>query len=104
MRQLNRWILTGALAVLAVPTLAAACPGNREKIAEARTQAFAAADGDEDGALNREEFETFKEEMRSRLAEAHFAKLDADGDERVTEDELEEARPRRHRRRGHGGF
>lgn len=67
-------------------------PGNPEAMASARAEVFAAADSDASGGLSLEEFRTFRDLMREKRVEFHFARLDANGDGQVSSEELAHAR------------
>src|SRR5262249_16569187 len=92
---LRKWILTGALALIAAPVLAGDAGSFRQQFAAVRAQAFAQADADGDGALSPAEFQTFMQLMKQKRAELRFAKADANGDGKVTLAELEAAHPGR---------
>jgi hypothetical protein len=85
-----------ALALVGATALgAAAGPGGKgPEFAAARDQAFAQADADGSGALSAEEFATFHELMKVKLAALRFARIDANGDGQVSAEELADARPR----------
>ena len=64
-------------------------PEDMAQIDAIRTEVFAEADADGDGALSETEFASFHELMRTRLDALHFAKLDTDSSGGVTLTELE---------------
>ena len=88
----RKWILAAALALFAVPALAAAGRPSREQITADRAAAFAQADADGDGTLSPAEFETFHQLMKAKMAQSWFAHADANGDGKVTLEELDAAR------------
>jgi hypothetical protein len=90
-------------AALLVPAGAGAFPGHGDpaEMEALRTEVFAEADVDGDGALSVMEFVSFHELIRARIDEKRFAKLDADGSGGVTLEELEAMKP--HRGRGPRG-
>jgi len=96
--QAIRWI--AAALVLAGATVVAAqnAPDDtmRQQRQAAREQAFAQADADHNGALNPQEFETFKTLMSQLRKQSWFARADANGDGQVTLDELGAAHMGKH--------
>jgi hypothetical protein len=70
----------------------------REAMRAIAQESFTAADADGNGSLTPEEFQTFHEIMRAKMAEHRFQRADANGDGAVTLDELKAAAPGR---RGH---
>jgi hypothetical protein len=92
-----RRILFATIGLVGAASLATAgpgCPNSAEKEA-ARTQAFAQADADGNGALSQDEFAGFHEAMQQAFAQNRFQKLDTNGDGQVTSDELAAGRPHR---------
>ena len=90
------WLAIAASVFVAVPALArCGGPPQPEDMAAAKAAALAQADTDGDGALSVSEFPAFEEAMHRGRAEAHFACLDANGDGKVTAEELEQAGPHR---------
>jgi hypothetical protein len=73
-------MLAAALALLAGPALAGTGGPSREDIASEKAALFKQADANADGALSATEFETFRQLVRAKMAERHFARADADGD------------------------
>jgi len=59
---------------------------------------IAEADADVSGSLTADEFTTFHEILRARMAAHRFERADTNGDGAVTLEELAESRGRRHRR------
>jgi hypothetical protein len=82
-----------ALALVGVTALGAGAFPKGKEFTEARDAAFAEADADRSGALTPQEFTTFHEVMKSKLAAARFARIDANGDGQVSAEELAEAKP-----------
>jgi hypothetical protein len=91
------WMLAAALALLAGPVLAGTGRPSREDIASDKAALFKQADADGDGELSPTEFEAFRQLVRAKMAERHFARADTDGDGKLSLAELEAARPH------HGG-
>jgi hypothetical protein len=89
----RKWLLAGALALIATPVLAGPGRPSREDFAADRAAAFSQADADGDGALTPAEFQTFQQLLRQRIAQRMFARADADGNGEVTQAELDAARP-----------
>lgn len=94
------------LALLGTTTMVAvAGPGDRgarrEAMRAVAQESFTAADADGNGSLTPEEFQTFHEIMRAKMAQKRFQHADTNGDGAVTLDELEAAAPgRRHHCQG----
>jgi len=99
---LRKWMMTGALALIAAPVLAGDAGSFRQQFAAERAALFAQADADGDGALSPAEFQTFVQLVKQKMAEHRFAKVDANGDGKVTLAELEAA-PHPGRGCHHGG-
>jgi len=96
--QAIRWI-AGALALAGATVVAAQNVADRptkEERRAARAQAFAQADADGNGALNPQEFETFKTLMSQLHKRDWFARADANGDGQVTIEELQAAHMHKH--------
>ena len=90
------------LGILGLSTLLLATAGiawahQKGAMREAVTAVFAEADMDGSGDLTPAEFQTFHELLRERMRAHRFGRADADQSGTVTLEELEEARPRRHR-------
>src|SRR5438067_10652465 len=98
----RKWLLAGALALVAAPVLAADAGSFRQQFAAERAALFAQADADGDGALTPAEFQTFTQLVKQKMAEHRFARADANGDGKVTLAELE-ALPHPGRGCRHGG-
>jgi hypothetical protein len=99
--QAIRWIagalvLAGATVVAAQNTQNTPDDAMRQQREAAREQAFAQADADHNGALNPQEFETFKTLMSQLRKQSWFARADANGDGQVTLDELRAAHMGKH--------
>ena len=101
MKRLSLWTLTALLA--ASPAIAFPGAGERPSEAEreeARAALFAAADADDDGFLELEEFTAFQELVRAEHLEKRFARLDQDQDGAVSATELEDGASHRRNHRG----
>ena len=94
------WLLAAGVLFFAGPALACDRAQMREQLEADRTAAFEEADEDADGALSRNEFDAFREQIEARRADAHFSLVDADADDLLTEEELASAFERRGHRKG----
>ena len=81
-----------ALALIGATALGAGAGGRGPEFAAARDEAFAQADADGSGALSAEEFATFHDLMKARMAALRFARIDANGDGQVSAEELANAK------------
>src|SRR5262249_42750208 len=66
---LRKWIMTGALALIAAPVLAGDAGSFRQQFAAERAALFAQADADGDGALSPAEFQTFMQLVKQKMME-----------------------------------
>jgi Ca2+-binding EF-hand superfamily protein len=88
----SRRTFAAAVALVGATALAAGAYPKGKAFTEARDAAFAEADADRSGSLTADEFATFHEAMKSKLAAARFARMDVDGDGQITADELANAK------------
>jgi len=82
-------LLSLALVLATTPALArGGARPSPEEIAARRSELFAAADADGDGALDPAEFTTFTELVHAERREHHFHLLDRDADGLLSSEEL----------------
>jgi hypothetical protein len=98
----SRGILFGTLVLLGAGAFPAWGQPDQAQVAAARDKVFAEADADHNGSLSSSEFAKFQEFMRRELAAAQFKKLDTNGDDQVTKEELVTGRTPRIQRGGRG--
>ncbi len=90
----DRWLLTATLALLPAPLFAETPPSPPELEAE-RAALFTQADADNSGSLSPEEFKTFKSLVHAKMADRHFNRIDRNGDNAISLEELQAERPGR---------
>jgi|SRR5581483_2238732 len=88
--KIGSFVLAAALALPAAPVLAHGghCGGGGGALKAEIPSLFAQADADGDGTLSPDEFKTFKQLVAQKRTELEFQRLDANGDGKVTLDEM----------------